>query len=281
VIESRWSGISSGTEKLFWKGRMPSFPGMGYPLVPGYETVGVVVDAGAAASARAGELVFVPGASCWTDARALFGGTASCLVTPSARVSKLPSGMGAEAVLLALAATAYHALAGGPTPELIVGHGILGRLLARLSVARGGSTPTVWETNAARRVESDYPVCDPVADDRRDYRSIVDASGDPTILDVLVGRLARGGEIALAGFYESPLSFAFPPAFMREARIRVAAEFTPADLAAVLSLIANGSLSLDGLVSHVRPACQAATAYPAAFDDPDCLKMVLDWKDAA
>jgi 3-hydroxyethyl bacteriochlorophyllide a dehydrogenase len=26
---------------------MPSFPGMGYPLVPGYESVGRIVDAGA------------------------------------------------------------------------------------------------------------------------------------------------------------------------------------------------------------------------------------------
>jgi 3-hydroxyethyl bacteriochlorophyllide a dehydrogenase len=45
-VEIDWSGISSGTEKLLWTGRMPNFPGMGYPLVPGYESVGRVVDAG-------------------------------------------------------------------------------------------------------------------------------------------------------------------------------------------------------------------------------------------
>jgi 3-hydroxyethyl bacteriochlorophyllide a dehydrogenase len=47
VIDIAWSGISSGTERLLWEGRMPSFPGMGYPLVPGYESVGRIVDAGA------------------------------------------------------------------------------------------------------------------------------------------------------------------------------------------------------------------------------------------
>jgi 3-hydroxyethyl bacteriochlorophyllide a dehydrogenase len=36
VVEIEYSGISTGTEKLLWSGRMPSFPGMGYPLVPGY-----------------------------------------------------------------------------------------------------------------------------------------------------------------------------------------------------------------------------------------------------
>ena len=47
VIDVRHSGISTGTEKLFWSGQMPPFPGMGYPLVPGYEAAGEVVEAGA------------------------------------------------------------------------------------------------------------------------------------------------------------------------------------------------------------------------------------------
>ena len=46
VVAVRWSGISTGTERLLWSGRMPAFPGMGYPLVPGYESVGEVVEAG-------------------------------------------------------------------------------------------------------------------------------------------------------------------------------------------------------------------------------------------
>ncbi|PJR05859.1 chlorophyll synthesis pathway protein BchC, partial [Sinorhizobium meliloti] len=32
VVETAWSGISTGTERLLWSGRMPPFPGMGYPL---------------------------------------------------------------------------------------------------------------------------------------------------------------------------------------------------------------------------------------------------------
>ena len=46
VVDISHSGISTGTEKLFWTGQMPPFPGMGYPLVPGYESVGEVVEAG-------------------------------------------------------------------------------------------------------------------------------------------------------------------------------------------------------------------------------------------
>ena len=78
----------------------------------------------------------------------------------------------------------------------------------------------------------------------------------PALLDSLIGRLAPGGEIVLAGFYSEPLSFAFPPAFMREARLRVAAEWQPSDLVAVKALIESGRLSLDGLITHRHDAAR-------------------------
>ena len=276
-IEIDWSGVSSGTEKLLWTGRMPSFPGMGYPLVPGYESVGRIVDAGTEARGRIGEWVFVPGANCFRDARGLFGGTARHVILPQARAIPISETLGRDGILIALAATAHHAIAVGGVPDLVIGHGILGRLIARIAVATGGSTPTVWETNADRRAGFGYAVIDPVSDDRRDYRAICDASGAGDVLDIAFARLAKGGEVTLAGFYDR-LSFAFPPAFMRETRMRIAAEFTPADIAAVVELLDIGLLELDGLISHARPATEAVDAYPQAFTDPDCLKMVLDWR---
>ena len=278
VVQVDWSGISTGTERLLWSGRMPPFPGLGYPLVPGYEAVGRVVAAGELAQARIGDRVFVPGSSSFIDARGLFGGSARTLVTPQARAVSLPETLGEAGVLLSLAATAQHAIAGGTAPDLIVGHGTLGRLLARLTGAAGAPAPTIWETNPARQ---DGVAVHPSDDDRRDYRSIYDASGDSGLLDTLVGRLARGGEVVLAGFYEDRLSFAFPPAFMREAKFRIAAEFRPEDTAAVLALLAAGALSLDGLITHRSDAASAAAAYRTAFGDPDCLKMILDWSSCA
>lgn len=285
VVRIDWSGISTGTEKLFWSGRMPPFPGMGYPLVPGYESFGEVVEAAPATGLRPGDAVFVPGADCFADGvRGLFGGAARHLVTAPGRVCRIDGGAGAQGALLALAATARHAIAGFGTalPDLIVGHGTLGRLLARLTLAAGGPPPTVWEVDPARRAGAEeYRVIDPEDDTRRDYGAVYDASGAPGLLDRLVPRIVRGGEIVLCGFYPEPVSFAFPPAFMREMRLRVAAEWQPADLAAVRALLEAGALSLDGLITHRRPAAAAAEAYRFAFEDPACLKMILDWKDCA
>lgn len=283
VVEISHSGISTGTEKLFWTGDMPTFPGMGYPLVPGYESVGEVVEAGALSGRRVGQRVFVPGADCFEGARGLFGGAAARVVTSGARVVPVDPGMGAEGALLALAATARHAIAGLDTalPDLIVGHGVMGRLLARLTCIAGGR-PMVWDLSEARRVgEFGYRVVHPDADKTRTYKTIYDVSGDARGLNALIGRLAKGGEIVLAGFYAEPLSFAFAPAFMKEARLRVAAEWTAADMLATRMLVEEGHLTLHDLITHEAKAAQAEQAYVTAFEDPACLKMILNWKGSA
>ncbi|MGY9045583.1 2-desacetyl-2-hydroxyethyl bacteriochlorophyllide A dehydrogenase [Puniceibacterium antarcticum] len=284
VVDILHSGISTGTEKLFWSGQMPPFPGMGYPLVPGYEAAGEVVEAGANTGYKPGDHVFVPGANCYEGAFGLFGGAALRVVTHKDRVTRIDAGHGAQGALLALAATARHAMAGlnKAVPDLIVGHGVLGRLLARLTVAAGAPAPTVWEIDESRQAGAvGYEVIHPDKDTRRDYQSIYDASGNGALLNDLITRIAKGGEIVLAGFYTQPLQFSFPPAFMKEARFRVAAEWTHADLAATRALVENGALSLDGLITHQSAAANAPDAYRTAFEDAACLKMILNWKDAA
>ncbi len=281
VVDIEWSGISTGTERLLFTGRMPPFPGMGYPLVPGYESVGRITQADAAGTTRVGQRVFVPGARCFGDVHALFGGTASRLVVPAGRVIPIDESLEESGVLLALAATAFHAIDAGTTPDLIVGHGVLGRLLARLAVAQGGE-PIVWENNPLRADGgAGYQVLSAERDERRDYRAIYDVSGDATLLDTLIGRLGRGGEITLAGFYSEPISFRFPPAFMKEAKIRVAAEWLPGDLVKVNRLVSEGQLALNDLITHRHQVGQDESpteAYRTAFNDPTCLKMLLEWR---
>ena len=280
-VAVEYSGISTGTERLLWQGTMPAFPGMGYPLVPGYETVGRVLRAGSHATVAVGTRVFVPGSQCFKDARNLFGGAASRLVVPAARAMVIEESLGERGVLFALAATAYHATsrAGTRQPDLIVGHGVLGRMIARLAVIAGGK-PVVWETNPDRRAGAvGYDVIDPADDSGRRYDCICDVSGAAALLDTLIARLAPGGEIVLAGFYDT-LSFNFAPAFMREARIRIAAQWAPDDLAAVIALAGDGRLSLDGLITHRDEVSHADTAYRTAFGDADCLKMILDWRSS-
>lgn len=297
AVENEVSGISTGTEKLLWEGRMPTFPGLGYPLVPGYESVGRIVARGADVELPIGTRVFVPGTTRYADGvRGLFGATASHGVLAGDRAVPVGDMPANEAALVALAATAMHALAApngvagsgvsretlaSQAPELVVGHGVLGRLLARLCIAIGARPPMVWEREGARRDGADgYRVSSAADDDRHDYTRIVDVSGDATLLDRLIARLARGGRITLAGFYAAPLQFEYPAAFMREVRFEIAAEWTRADVDLVLELVRAGQLSLAGLVSHEYPVSETDQAYPSAFEDAGCLKTILHWSAA-
>ena len=129
VVEIAHTGISTGTEKLFWSGKMPPFPGMGYPLIPGYEAVGEVVRGRRRIGAARRRHRLRAGGELLSDrVRGLFGGAARRLVTHPDRALKVDRGAGRGGALLALAATARHAIAGvdRSLPDLIVGHGVLG-----------------------------------------------------------------------------------------------------------------------------------------------------------
>ena len=283
-----FSGISTGTERLLWDGTMPPFPGLSYPLVPGYETVGTVASLGAEVTGLAlGDLVFLPGSYTFQGVQNIFGGSGSRLVVPHERAVKLDAALGVKGVLLALAATAHHVFTVGREglpwayPDLIIGHGIMGRLLARMVVAAGKPAPVVWETQAVRQSGAlGYGVIHPDEDARKDYRCICDVSGDSGILNRVIPKMAPGGEVVLAGFYKQDLSFSYAMAFMREASIRVAAQWKKHDLDAVVAMFHNGSLPLEGLITHFETPQRAQQAYEVAFGDPNCLKMVLDWRHA-
>jgi len=285
LIDVHYTGISTGTERLLFTGMMPPHPGLGYPLVPGYESVGTIIHAGPLAGRSVGDEVFVAGARCFGATRGLFGGAAARLVVAGVKTHVVPRGLGDRCVLLSLAATALHCLrthSDGALPELIVGHGSLGRLAARLVVALGGTPPTVWEVNAARMQDAEgYRVMRRDDDTRADYATMLDLSGDSTVLDIMLPCLARQGEIVLGGFYHEPVRFAYTLAFMRAMQLKIAAEFSQTDLADVTAMVTDGLLSLDHIISHRVPAADAASAYETAFGDPTCIKMILNWSPPA
>ena len=146
---------------------MPPFPGMGYPLVPGYEAAGEVVEAGArdAASSPATH-VFVPGANCYDGAlRPLRRRRApgwSRQPTASRAIDAAHGPRGRAAGAGRHRAPRHGRAPDKALPELIVGHGVLGRLLARLTIAAGAPAPTVWEIDPGRRAGAEgYEVIAP------------------------------------------------------------------------------------------------------------------------
>jgi 3-hydroxyethyl bacteriochlorophyllide a dehydrogenase len=255
---------------------------MGYPLVPGYESVGRVV-AGRPGRARRRRARVRARRRCFGEVRGLFGGARRALVVPGreGRADRRTK-LGERGVLLALAATAYHAIAAAARaipPDLIVGHGVLGRLLARLTVL-AGPAPVVWETNAGERrgrrgLRGDGPR---TTDTRRDYRCIYDVSGDASPARHADrppgprGRDRAGRLLRRAAVIRVPAGLHARGPHPRRRRVAAQPTWSPC-----ANWPRSGALSLDGLITH-RARQRGRRAYRTAFGDPTCLKMILDWR---
>ena len=106
----------------------------------------------------------------------------------------------------------------------------------------------------------------------------VDVSRSSSMLNSLISRLAPGSEVMLAAFCKQGLGFAFAPAFMREATLRIAAQLKKHDLLAVTALVERGALWLEGLITHIFDPGRAREACEVAFGVPQCLKKKIDWQ---
>lgn len=285
VIETAYTSISAGTERMLLAGQMPH-PMLSLPVVPGYETVGRIVETGADVPPEWKDRpVYVGGAQCYEGINAAWGGQAATLFTGVERVVPLDEVEPRSGLLLALAATALHGLdrleLAADQRVLVLGQGPVGQLAARLARQRGA-----WVAVADRvdsrlaRAEADRVIRvenEPLAEvDMAPVTAIIEASGSMEALAGSIPLLAGGGTILLLGYYGS-LQLPYMPLFLKEATLRTAKEWAPGDLLRCRDAIANGSLDVSALLTHEMPVANVTNAYDVAMNDPDCLKLVLDW----
>jgi bacteriochlorophyllide a dehydrogenase len=289
IVQTAYTSISSGTERMLLAGQMPH-PMLRLPVVPGYETVGRVVELGANAPAEwHGRWVYVGGAHCYEGINSAWGGQSATLFTNAQRVVPLDGVEPRHGVLLALAATALHGIdllapAAGDR-VLVIGQGPVGQLAARFARAQGAYV-VVTDRIASRlaRAAADQAInvdATSLTDAIQEpFAAIIEASGSMAALTQALPLLATGGAILLLGYYQT-LELPYMPLFLKEARLLTAKEWGPHDLTRCRDQIAAGALDVAPLLTHQMPITEIAAAYDAALNDQDCLKLVLDWSTLA
>jgi 3-hydroxyethyl bacteriochlorophyllide a dehydrogenase len=285
VVETRYTSISAGTERMLLAGRMPH-PMLQFPVIPGYETVGRVVGGGAGAPPELeGQLVYVGGARCFVGVNPAWGGQSQQLIVDHRRVIPLGDIVPEQGVLLALAATALHGvdlLAPAPGQRvLVLGQGPVGQIAARLARTRGAWVAAA-DKIASRLTRSEADLAVDVHDGALAQQvgapvdAIIEATGSMAALAVALPLLADGGAILLLGYYDE-LRLPYMPLFLKQARLLTAREWAPGDLLRCRDMIAGGALRVAELITHRMPLAQYETAYRVALDEPECLKLVLEW----
>jgi 3-hydroxyethyl bacteriochlorophyllide a dehydrogenase len=286
VVDTSYSSISSGTERLLFSGLLPGMPQLRFPLVPGYEAAGTVLSIGAdVTDVHVGDQVFVGGSMCYTDVAAAFGGQSSRLIKRAAQVVPLGGIPLAHAPLLALAATALHGVLrlGDVSGRRIavVGMGAVGQLAAQFLVEAGAhviivdrSADRLNSARGAERIDVSTGTLEELV--REPVAHVIEATGDPAQIARCARILAYGGSIVLLSYYDK-LETPFVDLFVKEATLLVSREWAPPDLPAARDAVASGAVDLAPLARHVVPIANFETAYETAFNDPSILKVVLQW----
>jgi 3-hydroxyethyl bacteriochlorophyllide a dehydrogenase len=308
LVRTTLTSISAGTERMLMRGVMPH-PMLQFPVVPGYETVGEVIDAGAEAQAWLGKRVYVGGNYGFIGVNPAFGGQSQYIVAPKTHLTDLQSLSDEQGVLLALAATALHGVdvamikssghqviesdqgkPGGLRPDdltvLVLGQGIVGQLAARFvrMQARGATVhvldklPSRLRLSVADEVVSpESPPPGPPAPGK--YDALIDATGKMEAIAPRLMQVKKGGRVVLLGYYDK-VELPYMPIFLRELTLAASKEWAPGDLARARDAIAAGEVDVRPLITHCMNAGDAPKAFDVAFNEPDCVKMILDWKEA-
>ncbi len=287
IVQTAYTSISAGTERMLLSGQMPH-PMLQLPVVPGYETVGRVVEVGAKAPAELlHQWVYIGGAHCYEDVNPAWGGQSAMLITGADRVIPLGDVPPQHGVLLALAATALHGVnVLAPSPDdrvLVLGQGPVGQLASRLLRKRAGFVASA--DRAASRLEKavgdvvvnvdNTPLTDALD---QPVNAIIEATGSMAALASALPLLAPGGTILLLGYYQQ-LDLPYMPLFLKEARLLTAKEWSAGDLTRCRDMMASGELDVRPLLTHELPVAQVAHGYDLALNDLDCLKIVFEWID--
>jgi 3-hydroxyethyl bacteriochlorophyllide a dehydrogenase len=284
VVETRFSSISAGTERLLFGGKLPGFPQLRFPLVPGYEAAGIVVATGKDVSdVRVGDEVFVGGAMCYTDVSAAFGGQSSTLIKKATQVVQLHGIPLQQAPLLALAATSLHGVARLGTVAGkrigVLGMGAIGQFAALFLQARGARVvvadvrPERLAGAPGEKIDLSRTTFDAAA---YDLDAVVEATGRPEEIARCARAVRNGGSIVLLSYYDE-LTTPYVDLFVKEVSLLVAREWAHVDLLGARDAFANRTVDPSPLAGYVVPIDDYQLAYRTAFDDPTVLKVILAW----
>jgi 2-desacetyl-2-hydroxyethyl bacteriochlorophyllide A dehydrogenase len=271
------------------------FPTARYPITPGHEVTGTVVEIGDGVTTLAvgDRIVIDPGVPCGScrlcrDGRpnlcenrnafgiTFAGGAAEFLTLPATSCHLVLPGTPPEvAVLAEPLACVTHAfdLVRDPAGEdvLIYGAGTIGLLATFVAVHLGAASVSVVELDERRREKSlrAGAVASAASADefapRADWGLVIDATGAPAAISDGIDRVRRGGTFLQIGVAHPERSIDLKPydVFSRELSI-VGSMTTRYSFPRALSLLASGAVDASLITGEAFPLSRYAEAAEAA-----------------
>lgn len=292
LVETWWSSISTGTEKMALNGLIPSPPFI-FPFIPGYETVGKIVEVGDHVNqSLIGRFAYVAGSFGYQDVNAAFGGASQYIACPVDSITVLDGIDSPQCgIALPLGATALHIVDLADVSGkkvLVLGQGAVGILSADLARHMGASLVAVTEPHAKRLNISSADIrVNPEQQDvsaalaGHEFDVLIDSTGIMGAIETGLRFLKFHGKVVFGGYYQR-INIDYSQAFDKELSFIAARQWAKGDLQRVRQLIADGKLNAEKIFTHrCTPDDNLKAAYDQAFGDPECLKMIIHWKPEA
>ncbi|MBD3176997.1 MAG: zinc-binding dehydrogenase [Armatimonadia bacterium] len=300
LVRTTHSLISNGTEGWIWSGRFHSPGGdrpYEYPVVPGYQRVGVIESLGEQVSGLSpGQRVFATVGRLDPPHTAFSGSHAEWGITPADQCLPLPDGLDPiKASGLVLTQVGYNGAFRPPVEKgskvLVIGDGLVGQWAAQGFRARGAEVVLLGRHH--RRMElARAHSADVVLDDGEIVaaHAILDRWPDGAdIVDEAVGRIANvemafqvlrhDGHLVFNGYHpEGEHLMSIQWMHDKEITCWGMAGWTRQRLEATLRLIQEGAFKVTELVTHAFPGVEADRAYRMIRDRSEpFLGVVLEW----
>ncbi|MGN7187303.1 alcohol dehydrogenase catalytic domain-containing protein [Microbacterium enclense] len=310
VVAVAYGGVC-GSDLHYWRHGAAGASILREPLVLGHELSGTVVRAAADGSGPAvGTPVAVhpltprgDGVTPWPEERPNLapastylgsamhlphtqGGFAERVALPTRMLFPLPDGLDLRtAVLAEPAAVAWHAV--GQAGDVagrrvaVIGSGPIGLLAVAVALHHGAAEViatdlhelprSLAEARGARALDARDEAA--IAELHADV--VIESSGTVPGLASAIAAARRGGTVVLlglqaAGGVTAPLATAITRELTLTGSFRFGGEFVD-----VVQALADGSLDVEGIVTHVVPAGDAVTAFATAADSSASSKVVL------
>ncbi|NWJ98808.1 MAG: zinc-binding dehydrogenase [Chloroflexi bacterium] len=287
LVKTRYTSISAGTERMLLAGQLVEMAGLPFPCIPGYETVGEIIEVGPEVpEGFLGELVFIGGSYGYEGVTSAWGGQSRYISADYHKAFRLDGLNPAEAVAIAPAATAWHGveLIAPQAGEvvLVLGQGPIGQFAAQSAKLRGATVVVadVVPARLERATAGDYKI-DLSRQSLKDglpakIDVFIDATGKMAAINACLMQMQTRGRVLLLGFYQRiELDFAIP--FIKELSFRPSREWAAEDIPAVIQAFQAHRLQATHLFTHRFPISEYQASYKAALENPDCLKVLMEW----
>ena len=216
------------------------------------------------------------------------GAFARRVALPARMLHALPAGLDLQTAALAEpAAVAWHGVQrAGDVRGLrvvVIGAGPIGQLVAAVAQRAGASSVTVTDLQQqprdiaeARGIRSiDARAESETSELHADV--VIESSGTVPGLSAAVSAAARGGTVVMLGLQRggevpAPMATAITRELTLRGSFRFGAEFDE-----VIAALADGSLDVRGIISHVLPVDDALDAFARAADPASSCKVLIDF----